>query len=782
MIKLLKNIPYVNNNFFTNLFSVITVFVSLTIIVVSILVYFFAKQAIINNIFSSNQNVLSLINESLNITDSNIRSFAVSAYYSKSAGDLFESKNDEYLRINAAINDIDNMRNFSSYIYSIYFSNEYKSNYHIVGDITASGLKNFYDKDYLKQLITIDDSKILKPIPRIIQADLFNKSRLINVYTYFVFERENTASPKRNILAVNVKSDELNRAITSLNKTYIDKKSTTYIINREGLVLADPDKTSFKKNISSEKYIQDILQSKKSLGYFIFKIKGIDTLITYKYNNNLDWYIINTNHLSDALKVISTIRNILIVSCIILLLFMVFVSYIISKKLYSPIKMLTNKIMSQITSMNDNNIEQNEFRFIQNAVSHVVDKIQYAEKEMTRTNQVLKQRFILSLLNNTTNNLSEMLDDFNKFEIDQYGNYNIVVFSIDSYMEYVIKNNNSQRNLYRFAIKNIATELLTSMFICETTDNNEDRIIYIVKRKEEPINQETDFRKIIIKIQDALIKYFGISLTCAISSDFENIMECNNYYIEAIEFLNYRLTEGHKSIITPGTIESRPLMRFKYPVELEKKIIESIRISKHDLTMECFEKFIKHLVNYSYVDIRYSISYLFSSVYREFNSFIDAKNTYFDVDFVSLQNSLNTLETLSEVKSKFSLIFESVTQRTANQNEGKKDKLILIVENKVNLEYSNSNLSQSLIAKDLKMSSVYLGMVFREGTGMSIGEYINEIRLIKAVELLNKTDYTIGEILVKIGWENQKYFFVKFKKKFGLTPSNKRLLGMDTVN
>ena len=56
-------------------------------------------------------------------------------------------------------------------------------------------------------------------------------------------------------------------------------------------------------------------------------------------------------------------------------------------------------------------------------------------------------------------------------------------------------------------------------------------------------------------------------------------------------------------------------------------------------------------------------------------------------------------------------------------------------------------------------------------TGMSTGRYIRSLRINRAKELLEKTDESVGEISVKLGFAESRYFSTVFKQETGETPS-----------
>ena len=80
------------------------------------------------------------------------------------------------------------------------------------------------------------------------------------------------------------------------------------------------------------------------------------------------------------------------------------------------------------------------------------------------------------------------------------------------------------------------------------------------------------------------------------------------------------------------------------------------------------------------------------------------------------------------------------------------------------------DLSVPDIADALNVSRSYLSRLFKEAHGITIVEYILNVRLSHAVRLLFETDLSATEIASKTGFNNSNYFFKKFKEKYGITP------------
>ena len=69
------------------------------------------------------------------------------------------------------------------------------------------------------------------------------------------------------------------------------------------------------------------------------------------------------------------------------------------------------------------------------------------------------------------------------------------------------------------------------------------------------------------------------------------------------------------------------------------------------------------------------------------------------------------------------------------------------------------------------MSRSKLYLKIKALTGYSTSEFIRTIRLKRAVQLLEKSDYTIKEIMFMTGFNTASYFSKCFKKLYGVVPS-----------
>lgn len=85
------------------------------------------------------------------------------------------------------------------------------------------------------------------------------------------------------------------------------------------------------------------------------------------------------------------------------------------------------------------------------------------------------------------------------------------------------------------------------------------------------------------------------------------------------------------------------------------------------------------------------------------------------------------------------------------------------------------------IAAHIGLNATYLERIYRKATGRTLWESVTACRLGAAEELLAQPGIPIHEIDTMIGFANRQTFYLQFKKKYGVSPSEfrKRLAAGD---
>ena len=84
------------------------------------------------------------------------------------------------------------------------------------------------------------------------------------------------------------------------------------------------------------------------------------------------------------------------------------------------------------------------------------------------------------------------------------------------------------------------------------------------------------------------------------------------------------------------------------------------------------------------------------------------------------------------------------------------------------------NLSLNVLANEVHMNPYYFSSFFKKSTGKNFKDYVNQVRLKHAVELLLNTDQKVYEIAMEVGFGDARAFNDAFQKAYGETPAGYR--------
>ena len=105
------------------------------------------------------------------------------------------------------------------------------------------------------------------------------------------------------------------------------------------------------------------------------------------------------------------------------------------------------------------------------------------------------------------------------------------------------------------------------------------------------------------------------------------------------------------------------------------------------------------------------------------------------------------------------------------------DKARLMIREKL-----NNNISPEELAASLNMSYTWFRRMFKQYTGLAPAQYISQLKMQKAKELLSVTSLSVKEIAIELGFESIDYFSTSFKKHIKMTPGEFRSLGRGKRN
>jgi two-component system response regulator YesN len=102
------------------------------------------------------------------------------------------------------------------------------------------------------------------------------------------------------------------------------------------------------------------------------------------------------------------------------------------------------------------------------------------------------------------------------------------------------------------------------------------------------------------------------------------------------------------------------------------------------------------------------------------------------------------------------------------------------------MEYIQKHYTEDITLKSISrlfyMNPAYLGQLFKNSTGVLFNQYLTEIRMKAAKNMLLETDLSICDIAEKCGYKVIRSFYTAFKKYYNCTPNEYRSGCMHDVN
>jgi len=114
-------------------------------------------------------------------------------------------------------------------------------------------------------------------------------------------------------------------------------------------------------------------------------------------------------------------------------------------------------------------------------------------------------------------------------------------------------------------------------------------------------------------------------------------------------------------------------------------------------------------------------------------------------------------------------IFVSITQYIA-EGTCKSSDIYIDIMRYIDNHYTDLDLNITTIADEFHFTPPYLSKKFKDSTGISIIDYIYQVRIIQAKKMIKETNLKISDIAQKVGFTDSNAFIRIFKRLEGITP------------
>ena len=304
---------------------------------------------------------------------------------------------------------------------------------------------------------------------------------------------------------------------------------------------------------------------------------------------------------------------------------------------------------------------------------------------------------------------------------------------------------------------------------------NNNEVSYIIAvDADEDLNIETDklFRHISNEVDGTLEREVNIALTGGVSLIYTDICDTGKCYVQSKDALKHKVYCGKGRLIHYDKVQAVSPVIPDMPVrDIAVKIVQCIYSKKFTEAAGFLKAFFNTLRNariYSMEPLYilcYKLLHYINENFRDLG--LNGEKIIGPED--AIINSIREIDTIDELD----LYFKDIVDRCAeNMQEFDTDVIRKIIETAVQYikrEYC-SGIRLDVMARHLNISANYLCRLFKKELNVNFKDYLIDLRLDRARELLTESDLRVYEISETVGYMDQRYFSELFKCRTGMTP------------
>jgi two-component system response regulator YesN len=272
------------------------------------------------------------------------------------------------------------------------------------------------------------------------------------------------------------------------------------------------------------------------------------------------------------------------------------------------------------------------------------------------------------------------------------------------------------------------------------------------------------------EIRGNLIKHFEVSVSFLVSISVGGLPELPERFSALRKASFHRILYGPGAMLFEEDLVVSDSEDFSF-MEIIEKIGAALAQGKTDLAKQLYCNFTSVLRWRSEETYKSAYSRLIFTLNETSEKMLSSRQSHAPLlEQVNWKN----VESMDEVNAVFEEFFDTLGEVCQNRTSARKEEIVQRINELIDGNYADSNLSISFIAEKLGMSVSYLTKAYKEYTNRTVLEQITDIRMEKAEDLLARTSTSVSEIAKNIGVLNTTYFYKLFKACHNLTPSEYR--------
>lgn len=709
---------------------IITILITITLL--SGILYFNFERIVVKTIKQSNSEILEQISYVAQHLQEIINFSGVHTFHTPAVKKLIYKSDLNNFAIIQGIRQLEILKNTNNHIHSVYAYNGQRNYFYATSNYLSAPADAFFDQEIIEIIKKHSLSQGLEPIPRILKNG-DDEQHL------FSFVLHGFPTQNHGALVINVYAEWVQEMIESLGDN-----QAVFVVDNSGIVMSHPNPSFFLNNFSTVSYVSSVISDKNSRGYFIDEVNGIKSVVTYVPSDFFGWYFIRVVPYHLVIYDILLMKKWTIYIFLIILAVGIGVAFFHARGVYTPVENLVTKVSHTEVPKNSD-----EIKYLSDVFTTMEDKASELDELKDANKKALKHEIMISLLKGHFHQEKALRKNFEEFSIS---------LSINANFQLALVKGLSLEQC------NKVLQFFNSNSIYEIVEMDESISLLILQ----------DFSQ---KEKDMLI-YSLLKLNpdiIVLSSKVDKINNIATAYCEVSDIIKYQMFYPDCQVLDYRVIRDRK-DDFIYPEELERDLLSALKSGSKQEAETIYEDIISYILEYKFDNIKFSIKKLFLSIQLLLKQLeaIGYSSNFEPAGAEVIESKFATSVNFDEINQIFYRLFEKI-YKISNESSYRKNVFIIEkITEKIEKEYYNHNLSLQLLADDVKMSAPYVGRLFKSIKGLSVNQFINSVRINEAKKLLKQTSSPVKDIIGKVGFINESYFYTLFKKNEGMTPNQFR--------
>lgn len=403
------------------------------------------------------------------------------------------------------------------------------------------------------------------------------------------------------------------------------------------------------------------------------------------------------------------------------------------------------------------------------------DYIRKLEEQLVSNLPLLREKFFLDLANGSyQREIAELL------ELDlTVQNYQIALVAADSFRSNDFSQISLEKNkqLALLQLSNQLQKSIAPVVKCNIFHLHH-RICVLISLAE---GQNNIFlEKIFKSFQAQTDALCGITCSIGISRPFREISDFSIYLEEAYAALKQRLLLGHQALVFyqdffPWQKQQHTALLYEENNKVKYQIYHALKAGQKDQTLALlagYKTALSHAKGCDLTLIR-TISSDLITVFMVFAFEQGIDTTQLLYDHCSPNEAVLVTGNLDDIFA----ILTYITDKLFHCLSQKSQVESALVVNKIKA-YVWAHISEDITLEKLSdvvfLTPNYIGALFKREAGIAFKDYLLEMKISKAKELLQSNHYKIQDVAEAVGYHSTTYFSKVFKRSTGIYPSDWR--------